>query len=196
MAFAVQQHSCSKLIRSGPARALASPHHPACSFRGATAPRRRSGRRSPAVVQAASGGKYPSWDVIYAELARAQTVTLQPEDAFDAVELGRAVLIDCRPAEDFEKAHPRGAVHVPAFVVMESPSSPGEWAKWLACKANGVTCTVPNAEMAAAVAAAAAGGKAVRGGARLGSQLWGVGSCGVQPCRNSLFLPPIGGLHC
>lgn len=178
--------------------------------------------------------------------------------AFDEVELGRAVLIDVRPPEDHEKvcswdgqywkasrhgslrrclfaslqaatmlkllaadpdppyrpsaarhscypahlqAHPRGAVNVPVFLVINSPSSPGEFGKWLACKvirqqgragldhgragtaaggalapqpacnklptsppwqANGVTPTKPNPELAAAVAAAAAGGKSVR----------------------------------
>lgn len=68
------------------------------------------------------------------ELVAAGVQSLSPEQAFDEVELGRAVLVDVRPASDHESAHPRGAVSVPAFVVIESPSSPGEFGKWLACK--------------------------------------------------------------
>jgi hypothetical protein len=30
-----------------------------------------------------------------------------------------------------EQAHPKGAVSVPAFVVIDSPSSPGEWGELL-----------------------------------------------------------------
>ena len=59
-------------------------------------------------------------------------------------------------------------MHVPAFLVISTPSSPGEFGKWLACKANGVTPTKPNPELPQQIAAAAAGGKAVR--ARLAAQ--------------------------
>lgn len=34
------------------------------------------------------------------------------------------------------QAHPRDAVSVPAFLVIDSPGSPGEFAKWLACKVS------------------------------------------------------------
>lgn len=76
-------------------------------------------------------------------------------------QLGKAVVIDVRPKEDFDKGRPKGAVHVPAFVVIDAPSSPGEWGKWLACKANGVVPTKANADLPAQIAAAAAGGKSV-----------------------------------
>lgn len=34
------------------------------------------------------------------------------------------------------QAHPRGAINVPVFLVISSPSSPGEFGKWLACKVS------------------------------------------------------------
>ncbi|KAI7837943.1 hypothetical protein COHA_008249 [Chlorella ohadii] len=138
------------------------------AFAPATAPAARpralplAARRQRVVAAAAAtqaDTKYPGWEVIYRDLTAAGIPSLTPEEAFDEVELGRAVLIDVRPPEDHEKAHPRGAVNIPVFLVINSPSSPGEFGKWLACKANGVTPTKPNPELAAAVAAAAAGGK-------------------------------------
>ena len=61
------------------------------------------------------------------------------------------------------QAHPKGAISVPAFIVIDSFGTAGEFAKWLACKANGVTPTKPNPALAAEIAAAAGSGKAVRG---------------------------------
>lgn len=40
---------------------------------------------------------------MYKQLSRAGVQSLGPEQAFDAVELGRAVLIDVRPQEDHDK---------------------------------------------------------------------------------------------
>ncbi|EFN56190.1 hypothetical protein CHLNCDRAFT_144920 [Chlorella variabilis] len=104
--------------------------------------------------------KLPPWNAIYADLTAAGVDSLSPEDAFDMSELGKAVVIDVRPKQDHEQAHPKGAVNVPAFLIIESPSSPGEWGKWIACKANGVVPTKVNPELAATIAAAAADGKA------------------------------------
>ncbi|KAL4448389.1 hypothetical protein ABPG75_005608 [Micractinium tetrahymenae] len=104
--------------------------------------------------------KFPAWEAIYAQLTgKYGTRTVSPEEAFDMAQLGKAVVIDVRPREDFDKGRPKGAVHVPAFIVIDSPSSPGEFGKWLACKANGVVPTKVNADLPAQIAAAAADGK-------------------------------------
>lgn len=115
--------------------------------------------RPPFSRPAAEGGKLPPWESISAQLSETGIASLSPEAAYDAVELGKAVLIDVRPASDHEKAHPKGSISVPAFLVINSPSG-SDFAKWLVCKANGVTPTKPNPQLAQAVAAAAAAGKA------------------------------------
>ncbi|KAI3426298.1 hypothetical protein D9Q98_008671 [Chlorella vulgaris] len=122
--------------------------------------RRRQLRAAAAAVDSKTE-KYPAWDVISKELTAAGMQTVGAEAAFDMSELGKAVLVDVRPQTDHEQAHPKGSVCVPAFLVIDSPSSPGEWAKWLACKANGVTPTKPNPDLPALIAKAAAGDKAV-----------------------------------
>lgn len=133
------------------------------AVRRAAAAVRTSRRASVRVCAAASESVkgYPGWEEIFRQLAAAKTRSVSPEEAFDMSEMGQAVLIDVRPREDYEKAHPKGAISVPAFIVIDSFGTAGEFAKWLACKANGVTPTKPNPALAAEVAAAAGSGKAV-----------------------------------
>ena len=82
--------------------------------------------------------KLPPWNAIYADLTAAGVDSLSPEDAFDMSELGKAVVIDVRPKQDHEQAHPKGAVNVPAFLIIESPSSPGEWGACAGWRAGGL----------------------------------------------------------
>ncbi|PSC70446.1 rhodanese-like domain-containing chloroplastic [Micractinium conductrix] len=138
----------------------------------AFAPAAAAPRRSAAAVRrplrpvcaaaAETDTRYPSWEVISTDLTQKHGVrSVGAEEAFDMVELGQAVFIDVRPQAEHDEGHPRGSVCVPAFLVIESPSSPGEFAKWLACKANAVTPTKPNANLPALIAAAAGEDKKV-----------------------------------
>lgn len=66
-------------------------------------------------------------------------------DAADMLATGAAVLLDVRPASDFEASHPQGATSVPLFRVMELATSAGggvgKLLKFAACMANGVQPT-------------------------------------------------------
>lgn len=136
------------------------------AFAPAAAPRsrplpRRQLRTAAAAADTQADAKYPGWERIFGELSnKYSTRTVNAEQAFDMVGMGKAVLIDVRPQEDHDKGAPKGSICVPAFLVINSPSSPGEFAKWVACKANGVVPTKPNAALPAEVAAAAGQGKA------------------------------------
>lgn len=139
----------------------------------------------------------PNWEVISAELSERRVGSISPEAAFDAVELGKAVLIDVRPAADHAKAHPKNALSVPAFIVIDSPSG-GDFAKWLVCKANGVVPTKPNPALADAVAAAAAAGKsailACEAGGTLEVRKVGLGGgcwCVQRPASSRARLLPL-----
>jgi len=63
----------------------------------------------PWVLQADT--KYPAWEAIFDELSvKYGTRTVTPEDAFDMVELGQAVLVDVRPQSEFDKVSAKAEV--------------------------------------------------------------------------------------
>ncbi|KAK9820547.1 hypothetical protein WJX72_011515 [[Myrmecia] bisecta] len=72
--------------------------------------------------------------------------SISPEEAQERVKAGTDVLVDVRPAEAYEKAHPEGALSAPMFQVINLGTgfSLGRLAKAAAMAANGVTPTERN----------------------------------------------------
>eukprot|EP00887_Chlorella_sp_A99_P007563 scaffold28.g7563.t1 len=132
--------------------------------RPAPAPARRSPRPvAAAAAAAAATERVPQWDVIYARLVKEGLQSVAPEAAAVIAGDGRAVLVDVRPKEKFEEAHPTGAVSVPFFRFLDLGGglSVGRVLKWAAMSSQGVKPTEPNPAFLKEVAAAAANGKSV-----------------------------------
>lgn len=131
------------------------------------APQRQLRARRKVVAQAAAVdaeklARFPRWDLIYDELNKSQLESILPSDAAALIEEGRAVLVDVRPKEFYEKGHPEGAVSAPVFQNMGlSQISMGKLLKMGAMALNGVTPTEYNPEFVALIKEAAAEGKAV-----------------------------------
>lgn len=87
--------------------------------------------------------RLPHWDKIWESLSQQNIPSIQPIDAHALLKDGKAVLIDVRPDEEFEKAHPIGALHAPAFRIIK-PTNAGNFSsllKWAVMTSQGVTAT-------------------------------------------------------
>ena len=87
--------------------------------------------------------RLPHWDKIWEALSQQKILSIQPIDAQALLKDGKAVLIDVRPDEEFQKAHPAPALHAPAFRIIK-PTSAGNFSsllKWAVMTSQGVTAT-------------------------------------------------------
>ena len=73
-------------------------------------------------------------------LSRNNLVSLSPEVAFNMSKDGKAVIIDVRPREQFNKGHCEGAVSVPLYQSLDWSNGQvlAKALKWAAYSFNGV----------------------------------------------------------
>lgn len=105
----------------------------------------------------------PAWDKVYAALAARSFASTPAVDAVAAVDAGKAVIVDVRPADRAAKCTPVGAVSVPLYDkpdLFGGKAGFGTLLKAALLAANGVQPVELDPGFAAAVDAAA-GGKAV-----------------------------------
>lgn len=113
----------------------------------------RMGHRTRVVPRAAATEdeyalKYPAWESISPELTIKYNIeAVGVEQAKDLVAAGSAVLVDVRPVEQYEEAHPAGAINIPAFRVIEAGKNGMQsFMRFAVMKLNGVVPTESNPE--------------------------------------------------
>ncbi len=62
----------------------------------------------------------PKWHDVFVYLKDKQLPTVSPEQAQEMLDSGDWVLVDVRPAPEYEKAHPAAAISVPLYQGMVS----------------------------------------------------------------------------
>lgn len=129
-------------------------HRPALAVRRSIVPRNSSATRATRVVARAAATedeyalKYPAWESISPELTGKYDIQVVGVDqARDLVAAGKAVLVDVRPADQYEEAHPAGAISIPAFRVIEGGKNGMQsFMRFAVMKLNGVVPTESNPE--------------------------------------------------
>ena len=82
----------------------------------------------------------PSWEQMHKQLTtKHQLESISPQEAQKLVKSGKFVLVDVRPPDIFEKAHPDGAFNAPLFQnVKWSQPNFKKYLRAVAFMANGV----------------------------------------------------------
>lgn len=106
--------------------------------------------------------KYPAWDSIHYELVNKHGLkSVSPEEANAMLEAKQAILVDVRPEESHDEYHPKGAINVPAFRIINVSQAGGFGSvmKFAVMTFNGVTPTEANPEFPDLAKGAAEGDK-------------------------------------
>lgn len=120
---------------------------PTCpaAFQSNAKPQRRSvPHSSRTVVRAAAATqqnvKMPSWEQMHKQLTTQHRLeSISPQEAQKLVKSGKFVLVDVRPPDVFEKAHPEGAQSAPLFQSVKwSQPDFKKYLRAIAFMANGV----------------------------------------------------------
>ena len=125
---------------------------PATVARRLVVPRTSQARAVASVVARAAATedeyalKYPAWESISPELTGKYNIQVVGVDqAKDLVAAGSAVLVDVRPAGQYEEAHPAGAINIPAFRVIDGGKNGVQsFMRFAVMKLNGVVPTESN----------------------------------------------------
>lgn len=106
---------------------------------------RRAARRSSCTVVHAAAStqqnvKMPSWEQMHKQLTTQHRLeSISPSEAQKLVKSGKFVLVDVRPPDVFEKAHPEGAQNAPLFQSVKwSQPDFKKYLRAIAFMANGV----------------------------------------------------------
>jgi len=102
--------------------------------------------------------KYPAWESIQPELTTKYNIkAVTVEEANELLAGSSHVLIDVRPSGQYEEGHPKGAISVPAFRVIEGGKNGVQsFMRFAVMSLNGVTPTESDPDFPAALDAAAA----------------------------------------
>jgi len=106
--------------------------------------RRSVPRSSGTIVRAAAATqqnvKMPSWEQMHKQLTTQHRLeSISPQEAQKLVKSGKFVLVDVRPPDVFEKAHPEGAQSAPLFQSVKwSQPDFKKYLRAIAFMANGV----------------------------------------------------------
>jgi len=125
------------------ANAGALPQRHSCS-------RLAQGRVSRVAVRAATDDKLPKWDQCYKFLVEEKRLrTIQPKEAKALTDNEGFALVDVRPPDAYEEAHPAGSINVPMYQPIDwSKPSLGKVLKFIAYSSNGVAPVEPNPQFA------------------------------------------------
>ena len=102
--------------------------------------------------------KYPAWESIQPELTTKYNIkAVTVEQANELLAGSSHVLVDVRPSGQYEEGHPKGAISVPAFRVIEGGKNGVQsFMRFAVMSLNGVTPTESDPDFPAALDAAAA----------------------------------------
>ena len=98
-------------------------------------------------VQPKSGVAYTVWPAVHTTLVTAGVKSIPAEEVSKLVEEGKAVVVDVRPGDNFEKEHVDGSLNVPLYRPVEG-SSLFDKVKKLAVGAMAMTATERNPNFA------------------------------------------------